>query len=422
MLLVGDIHINARYHEKILAQLKDIFAQYPNEKNIIFLWDYVYHFAYDRNALLQLYWLFLDLFAQWKHIYILSGNHDRLGNSFVFEEAKKAFDIIQNSEFRGQNSEEWNIQFITKPRIETIEGEKILFMPFFLPGLPANSEGENETLDYTPKNEKLKSISDFSALLEKSNHKHEAFSWYINKYLAEQLEKYPWINVFHHYYFNNTVFPGQKSKFNYKDIALNEQFLELPDVRFISGHLHQGFTHTNYLCTGSVRSTSSLETNQNKYIFQYDTTTKKITTLPITINPQILVQSKEILTEKILLEEIEKIDQANKGYFQSPSRDITFKEDQKKNLENIALTLQVDQIDYDKIDEVVDADLRKSCKDLRLKKSAENLDELLSSFKVDASQLAWFSDRKNILTEYMQKKFGSDYPKYEKILKELKLL
>lgn len=115
---------------------------------------------------------------------------------------------------------------------------------------------------------------------------------------------------------------------------------------------------------------------------------KKITAIPISINPQFLVQSKEILTEAILLDEIKNIDQVNKGYFQSPSRDITFKENQRINLENIALTLQVDQIDYDKIDEVVDAELRKSCKDLRLKKSAENLDELLSSFKVDSSQLA----------------------------------
>ena len=131
-----------------------------------------------------------------------------------------------------------------------------------------------------------------------------------------------------------------------------------------------------------------METNQNKYIFHYDTKTKKITGIPITINPQFLVQSKEILTEDLLFEEIKKINQTNKGNYASPSRDITFTEDQKINLENTSLTLQVDQIDYDKIDEVIDTELRKSCKDLRLKKSAENLDELLSSFKVDSSQLA----------------------------------
>jgi len=415
MLLIGDLHINSRYHEKILTQLKDIISSYPDEKNIIFLWDYVYHFAYDRNALLQLYGFFLELFEQGKNVYILAGNHDWLGNSFVFEEAQKAFNIIQNAEFRMQNSEWGKIQFITKPMIETIEGEKILFMPFFLPG-------ENEELKHIPKNEKLKAISNFSTLLEKSNHKHEVFSGYINKLLSEYIDSNPWITVIHHYYTNGTVFPGQKSRFNYKDIALNEQFLELPDVKFISWHLHQGFTHANYLCTGSVRSTSPLETNQNKYIFHYNTTNKKITALPIAINPQVMIRSKDALTEEFLLRELKAIDEANKSYFSSPMRDIIFKENTKPNLNTISLTLNVEHIDYDKMDEMIDPELRKTCKDIRLKKDIENMDSLLNSFKVSSDQLNGFSDRKNILTEYMQKKFGSDYPKYERVLKELKLL
>ncbi|MEI6672990.1 MAG: hypothetical protein WCL02_06815 [bacterium] len=55
--------------------------------------------------------MFLELFGQGKTVYVLSGNHDRLGSSFVFEEAQKAFDIIQNmlvhegGEFRIQNPE-----------------------------------------------------------------------------------------------------------------------------------------------------------------------------------------------------------------------------------------------------------------------------------------------------------------------------
>jgi len=52
----------------------------------------------------------------------------------------------------------------------------------------------------------------------------------------------------------------------------------------------------------------------------------------------------------------------------------------------------------------------------------ENIDSLLKTFKVSSDTLSGFSDRKNILQEYIQKKFGNDYPKYEKILKELKLL
>lgn len=415
MLLIWDIHINTRYQDKILTGLRDIFSQYPNEKNIIFFWDYVYHFAYDRNALLQLYGLFLDLFAQGKNVYILAGNHDRLGNSFVFEEAQKAFKIIQNAEFKIQNKESGKIQFITKPVVENIEGEDILLLPFFLPT-------EVETNEYTPKNERLQSITEFSKILEKSPHKHEQFSWYINKYIAEQVDKHPWITIFHHYYINGTPFPGQKSRFSYKDIALNEQFLDMPDIKLISGHLHQPFTHNNYLCLGSVWSTSSLESNQNKYIFHYDTTSKNITALPLMINPQIIIRTQKALSEAGLLNELQTINEANKSYFSSPARNIIFKEDLQPNIKNISLTLNVEHIDYDKMDELIEPDLRIACKDIRLKKDTENMDALLKTFKVSSDDLNGFSDRKNILQEYMQKKFGADYPKYEKVLKELKLL
>ena len=414
MLLIWDIHINTRYQDKILTELKNTFSAYPDEKNIIFLGDYVYHFAYDRNALLELYKMFLELFSQWKNVYILSGNHDRLGNSFVFEEAQKAFDILWRH-WDIEIGKHGNISFITKPKIEEIEWEEILFMPFFLPW-------ENEALNYAPRNEKLKSISDFSTLLEKSNNKHEAFSWYLNRLLAEQIDKHPKLTILHHYYINGTTFPWQKSKFNYKDIALNDQFLDIPNIKLISGHLHQPFTYNNYLCLWSVRSTSSLEANQNKYVFHYDTTTKKITAIPLMINPQISIKTKDALTESWLLHQLEEINQQNKWYFSSPARSTDFKTTNHPNLTNISLTLNVEQIDYDKMDTLIDPELRKSCKEIRLKKDIENMDNLLNSFKVSSDNLNGFSDWKNILQEYVQKKFGTDYPKYEKILKELKLL
>lgn len=199
-------------------------------------------------------------------------------------------------------------------------------------------------------------------------------------------------------------------------------FLEIPSIKLISGHLHQPFTHNNYLCLGSVWSTSSLETNQNKYVYQYTTANKKITAIPLMINPQVTIRSQEALTETALLTELQAINEANKSYFSSPARDITFKEDLKPNLTNISLTLNVEHIDYDKIDEMIDPELRKSCKDIRLKKDIENVDNLLKSFKVSSDDLSGFSDWKNILQTYMQQKFGNDYPKYEKVLKELKLL
>jgi len=88
------------------------------------------------------------------------------------------------------------------------------------------------------------------------------------------VEKEKNLTVIHHHYINNTKFPGQKSIFHYKDVALDEAFLDMPDIKMISGHLHQAFAHKNYLCTGSVRSTSSLETNQMKYLRTYNNPAK----------------------------------------------------------------------------------------------------------------------------------------------------
>lgn len=196
----------------------------------------------------------------------------------------------------------------------------------------------------------------------------------------------------------------------------------MPDIKLISGHLHQPFSYRNYLCIGSVRSTSSLEINQDKYIFHYDTSKQTVTALALMINPQIAIRSDEIITEQTLSTTMETIHTANQGYFTSPSRKIVFPPAPALKTKNISLILNVDHIDYDKIHDYIDEGLRNSCQDIRLKKDSANMDTLLQDFKVSSDNLNGFSDRKHILQEYIQKKFGTDYPKYEKVLKELKLL
>jgi UDP-2,3-diacylglucosamine pyrophosphatase LpxH len=55
----------------------------------VFLGDYVYHFSYDRKALLHLFSIFIELASKGKKLYILAGNHDRISGHFVFEEARQ---------------------------------------------------------------------------------------------------------------------------------------------------------------------------------------------------------------------------------------------------------------------------------------------------------------------------------------------
>ena len=130
MLLFGDLHINSRIWDRVIETMRDWIFQNPDEQNLIFLWDYVYHFSYDREALLKLYTLFLDLYKSGKNVYILAWNHDRLGNTFVFEEAKRTYEIIRNVFDNWESS--GKIEFITQPKVENIEWEDILFLPYCL--------------------------------------------------------------------------------------------------------------------------------------------------------------------------------------------------------------------------------------------------------------------------------------------------
>ncbi len=76
MLFIGDVHITSKHASVLLKQLRAYIDTHPHEEHIVFLGDYVYHFNYDRKALLQLFSLFIELAQQGKQLYILAGNHD----------------------------------------------------------------------------------------------------------------------------------------------------------------------------------------------------------------------------------------------------------------------------------------------------------------------------------------------------------
>ena len=152
MLLFGDLHINSRICDRVIETMNSWINQNQDEKNLIFLWDYVYHFSYDREALLKLYTLFLDLYKSGKNVYILAWNHDWLGNTFVFEEAKRTYEIIRNVFDNWEGS--GKIEFITEPKVDNIEWEDILFLPYCLEldGVISsdNEKSINNKVDFSP--------------------------------------------------------------------------------------------------------------------------------------------------------------------------------------------------------------------------------------------------------------------------------
>ncbi len=406
MLLIWDIHINARFQDKIIEQLDTYVHQHRDEKHIIFCGDFVYHFSYDRNALLALYHFFLELLQEGKYLYILAGNHDWLGNSFVFEEARKAFEIVNSI-----THEQGKIFFITQPQTYDIEGQKTLFLPYTID--VKNME--------TKKVELPINIQWTIDLLRHSTNKNELISAAVNEYLRSYITDQKDLLVIHHYYINNTKFPGQKSKFNYKDVALHEDILKQTNIKQISWHLHQSFAHSNYVCLGSVRSTTPLEANQNKFLFQYKNGILEATQSDI--NPYITVEQWDwSFSQSDLEAKIKNILEENKNNLKSDFRKISFI-DNPPELKNISLSIKTDAIDYQNIDEYISPELRVQIKDIKLKKESIELNELLENFEISAKNLStWFADRKDILKSYLMKKHGDEYEKYEKKLKELKLL
>ena len=89
--------MTSKVKDQLIEMIRSFVQSQPEEKNLIFLGDFVYHFSYDRSALLALFELFLEFYGRGKNLYILAGNHDWLGNSFVFEEGKQVFDLLQKT-------------------------------------------------------------------------------------------------------------------------------------------------------------------------------------------------------------------------------------------------------------------------------------------------------------------------------------
>jgi len=416
MLLIWDIHINSRYQNRIIAEIKHFIDENKDEKNIIFLWDYVYHFSYDRTALLALFNFFIDLFKQGKNVYILAWNHDRLWQHFVYQEAQTAFrSIIDSGLSKDVNG---NIQFITKPELIKIEWKQIFFLPFFLAWEQDFKEG---IWDWDIFNQ----ISFQIQVLRQSKNKHEQQSALINQILLEQINKLQDqdILVLHHHYINATKFPWQKARFNFKDIALSQHFLDLQNIKIISGHLHQSFIHKNYCCLGSVRSSSPLEINQVKVVAQYDVNKEELNFYTININPYIFIDQKQ--DDKTFVDEdtIKEIREQVKKNSQDTLKDNENRATRRINLDSsfdiryASITIKSETLDYEQIDKYIDKWLRMQFKDVKLKKQTASMPDLLKDFDIASKNLTdWIADWKSLLKVYLKQKYAEDYIKYEEFL------
>lgn len=405
MLLIPDIHITSLYADKIISSIQEFIKIHDDEQNIIFLGDYVYHFTYDRKALLKLFELFLELYQQGKNIYILSGNHDRIWDSFVFHEGKTISHILEKLQ---RENWKWKLKFITSLYQENIEGQNIIFLPF--------------SLHYSENPKQIKTNELIDALTT-SKHKNEIISSKINKILLNTIDPNKEYTIIHHHYINNTVFPWQKSRFNFKDVALSETFLDMQNIFMISWHLHQWFSHKNYLCLGSLRHTSPLEINQIKWLTKINNNTIEL--YQNNINPYILIEQKpDWIKQGNIENKIQEIFQNNTNNFERiKDKDIITHNIQISNYKEISLSIQAEKIDYSNIALYIDEALNTKLKDTKIK--MKPIDTKASIEKLEMTKKwneLWFADLTNLLKEYIIRKYPQEHEIYIETLKKMKLI
>jgi len=426
MLLFGDLHINSRICDRVIDAINLWVNQNPDERNLIFLWDYVYHFSYDREALLKLYTLFLDLYKEWKNVYILAWNHDWLGNTFVFEEAKRTYEIIKNV------FDNWDtggkIEFITQPKVENIEWDDVLFLPYCLE-LDESMSSWMIEIDFSPDShpQNDKSVIEIEStvnILSKSQNKNEKFSAKLNKLLLEYYQKYGKLTVIHHYYTEWVNFPGQRWRFYFNDIALSHLFCELDGLKLISWHLHQWFAYKNYFCTWSVRNTSPLEINQAKMLFKY--VWWKFYGKMCFLNPYFQIKNVENgqkIDETFLQKFKDNVIGENIQNYQNQWRNIQIQPDYDMKNKDISISLSVWEMNYEDMYSYIDENLFKQMKDVKLKKVYEKTEDLFEKMDLEWKNLtSWFADRKWLLKDYLKVKYPNDYEKYLDFLKKEKIL
>lgn len=87
------------------------------------------------------------------------------------------------------------------------------------------------------------------------------------------------------------------------------------------------------------------------------------------------------------------------------------------------IQLIVDSADYDNLAHYVDDTILAQCKDIKLKKYNPAVQDLMEQFTASNQKIiSTFSDRKQVLKDYVQTKYPDDYVKYEEVLQELKVL
>jgi len=93
-------------------------------------------------------------------------------------------------------------------------------------------------------------------------------------------------------------------------------------------------------------------------------------------------------------------------------------------IKSVTLSLRVDELNYQKMDQFVSPELQIQLQDVKLKKQQANVDDLLEKLqRPDSDSLKeGFGGWIDLLKRFLMKQYPDNYQEYEKMLHELKLV
>ena len=148
----------------------------------------------------------------------------------------------------------------------------------------------------------------------------------------------------------------------------------------ISGHLHAPFVYKNYLCVGSLWATSSLENNQIKGLWSLKNGKLNFYAQQVVNYLQLDGEQKVEKSDfDLLYQEIS--DQLRNNLASSNIFLLDKFENAALDLRKTVVSLKVAQLDYEKVSDNIDDELRMSLADFRLKKSTQKVDDLLQKLQ-----------------------------------------
>lgn len=93
------------------------------------------------------------------------------------------------------------------------------------------------------------------------------------------------------------------------------------------------------------------------------------------------------------------------------------------DMKNVSLSLSVEKLQYDNMDEFVEPKLQQSLQNVQLKKDTKSAEKLLEQLeKPDLAGQLSFGNWLELLKKFLKKQYPDDYEEYEKLLQEMKII